>query len=412
MSDSQPPPKDSFEERLSQVYIHHQNGRHAEAESIYRELIAEEPEIWQLHFNLGLLFFEQLRYEEALTCYLDGLAINEDCFDLLYNTAICQKELERFEDAITSYTKALSLEPEDIDCRYNLAGCYRSAGKDQEAITAYTELLDCQPVHIPSLNNLAYLFHKSGNSTNARDLYQRILKLNPDHVFAEHMLAAINGDSRSAAPDSYIRDVFDQFAGHYEISLKSNLHYRLPSQLYDFYTGNVEYRSVVTLLDLGCGTGLVGEQFVDICRSMTGVDLSEKMVAVAYKKKIYESLVVAEILTFLKQDQTQPYDLVISADVFPYVGDLEYLFRAIGDRTSCGGHFLFSVEHLDSDCSHPQLQKSGRFSHSHPYITRIAADSGWKIIAEEVTNLRKERSEWIKGCIYGLARARINGSVR
>ncbi len=69
----------------------------------------------------------------------------------------------------------------------------------------------------------------------ARELYERILELNPEHVSADHMRAALSGETRNHSPNCYIREVFDQFAGHYEASLTDNLGYDLPSELLNIY---------------------------------------------------------------------------------------------------------------------------------------------------------------------------------
>lgn len=404
MHETETPIDDSFIQRLVEVQNDHETGNVKAAERGYRELIEQRPAVWQLYCNLGMLLFDQQRFEEALHCYLDGLSVNEESVDLLYNIGICFKELGRFGEAVDSYRRAIALAPDDIECRYNLAGCYRACGRESEALRTYLEILDLNPEHLPSLNNAAYLSHKSGKLDAARELYRIILDSDPGHAAAGHMLAALCGVEREAAPEPYVKDVFDQFAAHYDRSLKNNLHYRLPAQLLDFFLSMNLNRIISRLLDLGCGTGLVGEQFISICRSMTGVDLSAKMIDAAREKQLYDSLHVSEIVAFLENNRQQTYDLVISADVFPYMGDLAPVFTAVRDCTAPGAHYLFSVEDERSAAARPQLQESGRFSHSPGYIANIADATGWKIQARRMVDLRKERGGWIKGGIYALRR--------
>jgi len=398
------PIDDSFLKRLSEIQNHHESGDFEAAERGYRELINAQPALWQLYFNMGLLLFDLHRYEEALEYYRDGLTINRTDADFLYNYAICLKELGRLEEAIDSYREALAIAPGDIDCRYNLAGCLQASGEDGKALSTYLEVLDQNPEHLQSLNNAAYLFHKTNRKDQARDHYRRILQLDPKHASADHMLAALSGTERTAAPESYVRKVFDQFADHYEASLTGNLHYCLPVQLHDFYGSLSTKRSIGNLLDLGCGTGLIGEQFHSISGSMTGVDLSAKMVDAARHKNIYEALYVSEIVAFLEQNSRSHYDLVVSGDVFPYIGDLAPLLAAAFRRVCPRGYYLFSVEHEEAPRQRPQLQKSGRFSHSHDYIKATAKLTGWKHRDERIIDLRKEGDIWIKGAIYALVK--------
>ncbi|MGI9538385.1 MAG: methyltransferase domain-containing protein, partial [Desulfocapsaceae bacterium] len=313
---------------------------------------------------------------------------------------ICHKELGDLEAAISSYRRALEIAPDDLDCRYNLAGCYQSLGDDNQAAKIYESIVAKSPTHLSSLNNLAYLTHKNGENERARELYEQILKLNPAHVSADYMRAALSGETRSQPPGSYIREVFDEFAGHYEAKLTGSLGYDLPSKLLDIYLHLRPRSRPHRLLDLGCGTGLVGEKFGPLSRSITGVDISRKMLDVARAKQVYEKLHFSEISEFLETNPGTIYDLVVCADVLPYIGELGELFKKISLIMASDGHFMFSVEHQTTDAAFPVLQPSGRFAHSPRYVADSATQTGWDIISETSLELRKEREGWIKGCIY------------
>ena len=47
-----------------------------------------------------------------------------------------------------------------------------------------------------------------------------------------------------------------------------------------------------------------------------------------------------------------------------------------------------------------RLQSSGRFAYSSQYIHHLADSTGWKILAEQPTQLRRERDGWIKGELW------------
>ena len=393
--------------RFQRALALHENGQYKEADSAYRKLINEFPDIWVLHFNLGLLLFELSRYEEALVSYLAALELTETSGDLYYNTAICQKTLGCFEDAIASYQHALKIDPDDIDSLYNLGCCYLAAGRDEEAGAVYRKLLEVQPEHLSGLNNLAYLCHKYGSSREAAALYAKILELDPARVSADHMLAALTGDTRQHAPSGYIQEVFDQFSDDYESSMIEKLQYQVPAVLLDFVLEHSAKTNFSSLLDLGCGTGLTGERFAAHCQSMTGIDLSAKMVEIARSKQLYQDLQVGEIIGFL---DTAPahhtHELVIAADVLPYIGDLTELFVSVVRVVKTSTLFCFSVEDERTDAARdqPLLRASGRFSHSPHYVKTCAEKTGWLVIAAQQLDLRKERNGWIRGCIYALKR--------
>ena len=121
-------------------------------------------------------------------------------------------------------------------------------------------------------------------------------------------------------------------------------------------------------------------------------------------KQLYDSLYVSEIVKFLQREEAASYDLMVSGDVFPYLGDLHALFTCARQVISVEGSFIFSVEHLEADDDQPRLQQSGRFAHSPAYILNAAAATGWQIKHSAETDLRLERGEWIPGCIYLMTR--------
>ena len=209
----------------------HENGDIQSAENLYRHLIVDMPQFWQLYYNLGLLLFEAHRYEEALEVYRKGACLPDADNDLLFNLAICQKNLGFHEEALSSYDQALSFDPEDLDSHYNRGGCLMALERYEEAISAYQQVLSRDPVHLSARINQTYIFHRTGKTTLAIAGYRKILEHDPGHQSADHMLAALTGNCRTSAPHSYIRDVFDQFSGHYDKRLVTNLGYRLPEKL-------------------------------------------------------------------------------------------------------------------------------------------------------------------------------------
>ncbi len=377
-------------------------GNYQEAEEIYRELLAHIKDNWYLHFSYALLLFETDRPQEALGHYTTAASLNTSSNDLYYNLAICQKKCGLYAQSIESYQSALKLDPDDTDSLYNLAACYHAVDRFYEAIRCYESLLKKKPLHQSALNNLAYILHKIGLIEQAALYYKQLLKVNPDHASADHMLAAITGGQRSAAPPSYVKGVFDSYSKQYEKSLINKLHYSLPERLYEMVTNTSAQKQFDQLLDLGCGTGLVGEFFRNSASVLHGIDISPNMIKIADSKKIYDLLIIKNINDALVDIDEGSYDLFIAADVFTYIGDIDYIFNRLFEIGTSNCLFYFSVEDLAEKTKEIALRESGRFAHSRNYIRQTAEAAGWQIVEAEVVNLRKERGSWIKGAVYGM----------
>lgn len=63
-----------------------------------------------------------------------------------------------------------------------------------------------------------------------------------------------------------------------------------------------------------------------------------------------------------------------------------------------------ATEHPEDDAVGFRLAPSGRFQHSHEYVTSLAARSGFTIAVQEDISVRKESGEPIPGRIYLLHR--------
>lgn len=100
------------------------------------------------------------------------------------------------------------------------------------------------------------------------------------------------------------------------------------------------------VLDLGCGYGWHCVYAMEHgAVSVTGIDLSENMLAVAREKTPYPEVTYRcmpiEDIAFAAGS----FDIVLSSLAFHYVADFGDIVRKVRDCLSEGGAFVFSVEH-------------------------------------------------------------------
>ena len=62
-------------------------GRPAEAEAIYRQACAIQPDRFRTLSNLGMTLYDQGRMDEAADCYRQALRLKPDCFEAKTNLA-------------------------------------------------------------------------------------------------------------------------------------------------------------------------------------------------------------------------------------------------------------------------------------------------------------------------------------
>lgn len=244
--------------------------------------------------------------------------------------------------------------------------------------------------------NRALTLEKAGEATAAASAYRECLALDPDdHGGAAIRLAGLGqGETPASAGDAYVATLFDQHADDFEDILVRQLGYGVPAliaeRLAEIAPG--PYRR---MLDLGCGTGLAGEALAERAETIIGVDLSEGMIENCFDKDVYDQLFIGEAVGFLEDfDEEEPFDLVVAADVLPYLGDLDPLFAGASKRMESGGIFGFSTETLPDAVFGSRDFMVGphqRFHHRAAYVQdRLGAHGFDTLSCEDITVRRQE----------------------
>lgn len=391
-------------EELNQIFIKagedRQQGLLDSATSGYLQLLEYFPEAPLLHSHLGLVYYESEEYVQSRDSFLRAANLTPDDMDVLFNLALAQKKTGDLEGAIASYNKVAEAQPENIDTIYNLAGCYKDGGQHEKAIDAYHKVLLLSPEHPAANSNLAYMYHLTGAIDRAVFYYKKVLASTPDHQAAQHMLAALTSAKATGSPESYVRDVFDNYSLHYEQSLVKELEYCVPAAIRLLLDERSDWKKRYDHgLDLGCGTGLGGQAFEDLIKELDGIDLSTKMLELAEAKKIYRRLYAGSIVNFLHSSR-RSYDFFLAADVFAYVGDLAETFALLSTHAQQDVLFCFSTEAADG--AGYRLQPTGRFAHAPDYIHQLAGQTGWTVAMSQRTSLRKEKGNWVQGDLWFL----------
>jgi predicted TPR repeat methyltransferase len=160
-----------------------------------------------------------------------------------------------------------------------------------------------------------------------------------------------------------------------------------------------------TMLDLGCGTGLVGEAFRPYVDNLVGVDISSGMIAQARSKRLYDRLETQEIVDGLMTDirADRRYDLVTAAEVFNYFPDLSAVMNGVAGILAPSGMFAFTCETHDGDGT--VLRETSRFAQGDSYVLAVLADAGLIPVAIESMWIRMQRGAPVPALVVVAANA-------
>lgn len=378
--------------------LHRAMGAPEEAALWFGRAHALLPKEAAIAYELGTTCYSLGQHQMAIEHFQKVLSLGDTHWQAAYNLGTAHLARGNTSEAIKAYHRAAQQNPQDADIHFNLGLACKRAGRLEEAMQSYLCAMEIAPDDAEVHYNLALVYKELGCRDEAIACYRRLIELDHNAASARHILAALTGETTAVAPSSYIAELFDSFSAHFEERLLVDLEYRTPWELKSLLLAAPDGPArFERLLDLGCGTGLVGQVFQEISVCRVGVDLSPKMVEAAAAKKVYDELVVAEIVTFLEQNQ-EPFDLIVAADVLIYVGELDRIFATLARGLARNGRILFSTEQMAGQGY--QLRQSGRYAHSFSYILAMAARHGFRVLSTQSANIRKEKGRWIAGDLY------------
>lgn len=232
---------------------------------------------------------------------------------------------------------------------------------------------------------------KAGDLDTATAAYEEALALDPqDHGGVAVRLAALGrAPSPDRAPEAYVETLFDQQAEAFEYILVEQLGYDVPN-LVARALSEVSPQGFSRGLDLGCGTGLVARALGDKVRQLIGIDLSERMIDLCEDEDLYDGLYVGDVVSFLIENDEPSFDLIVAADVLPYLGRLDALMNAIARNLNTAGWFAFSSESLLEGEEGFKVTAHQRFAHSLNYIAQSVEAAGLQMVRCDTINVRNQ----------------------
>jgi len=270
-----------------------------------------------------------------------------------------------------------------------------------EAIQRLRAALQTDPTLVAAYRPLANLLLAAGQRDEALSWLKTWLATTPDDPAAAHFLAAFGGRTApERASDDFVRGTFDVHAHRFDHLLRGLLEYRAPELLME-RIGPQLSGVPGPVLDLGCGTGLCGPLLRPHADHLTGVDLSKPMLELAQARGLYDALVAAELGAWLAT-ATGSFGLIVAADTFVYLGDLDAVFRNSLARLRDGGWLAFTVEHSAATDPLPggyELAPSGRYRHQKAYLEESLQSAGFQNIDLHATSVRKEGGVAVRSLI-------------
>jgi predicted TPR repeat methyltransferase len=377
--------------------------RDADAAAAYRIAVNLNPDYFEAHNNLGVALLGQGLVNDAIACFVRAIEIAPRYPAARNNLGNALRARAQFPEALACYEDAIALDATYYQPRSNKAIALLAMGRLPDAEQACRAAIALDPAKIDAYVTLGMTMEEARRPSDAIDCYRTALNLRPQSHHLRFNLAALTGEGGfDAAPPEFVRNLFDRYAESFDRHLVDVLSYRAPQLLLDAVQAAFDSAppaQSLDIADLGCGTGLCGPLFKPLARSLIGVDLSANMISRSRTRGVYDELIIAELVEFLRERCNQ-FDLAVASDVLNYFGDLRNVVAAAFGALRPRGLLTFTLERHDQ--AGYALYPTRRYGHGINYIRAVSGAAGFQEISADTRTLRTQTKKDVPGWIMVL----------
>lgn len=346
----------------------------------------------------ALLYARHNREHEAMAAAEKVIALEPNNARVIAGVVDIAHRIGNTEMAIRHLRRALELIPGDRTLRRHLAVDLGTVRQYDDALAVFGPLIDEEPGDHLSRIGRVQMLQARGTMQEALPDTTALLALQPEDKIYQYYHQLAQGQVPAHVPVELTTHMFDGMASVYDMHMVRHLAYSLPKQVADQLLQIFPDRRF-NLLDLGCGTGLLGATLGAIDGYILGVDMSAKMLEQAAKHKVYYKFHQVNLLEALAATPANTFEAITALDVLIYVGDLQQTLADAYRVLTPGGVLIFSCEHGDVTGPDSQLQPFGRYTHTLSSTVRLAKAAGFDRVDTRDVELRMEAGQAVDGFV-------------
>lgn len=380
------------------------SGNVAGAFEALRKTVAMAPDWGPGLLELALLLARQNQFAEAIETAEKVAALEPQNLQVLAGVIDIAHRAAHTEMAVRHLRRGLALVPADPQLSQLLAQDLSALGQYDEALALWGDLIALQPDNAQRLLGRVTTLLAAGKPAQAVADTTALLALAPgDSVYAYYNALA-HGVTPAHQPLELNRQLFDNMADIYDQHMVRGLRYQLPKIVADKIVARYPQKHL-NVLDLGCGTGLLGVCLGRLDGFLIGVDMSTKMIEQAARHNVYDRFHSVNLLDALQATPAAIYEVIAALDVFIYAGDLSDAIPNAHRILQPAGDFFFSCEIAPEDGPDLLLQTNGRYAHKRSQVQALCRQAGFESIDIQDLVLRYEAGVPVPGFLVQARKA-------
>jgi len=176
-------------------------GKLAEAEIIYRQVLAASPRHPEALYLLASIARSVGRHENAVQLLASAITLNPGNPNYHLSRGVSLEALQRWSEAMADYRRVIEICPDAPEAYNNLGNALHAQGRLDEAVAAYRQTLSLKPDYLDARIHLGHVLKMTGDLEGAINAYRQAMEQAPERVDLYRSLVSVKRFSQPDDPD-------------------------------------------------------------------------------------------------------------------------------------------------------------------------------------------------------------------
>ena len=183
---AQKPAAAALQAKLNQGMALHRQGKLADAERCYGEVLQRQPTHFDALHLLGVIARQTRRTERGVELIKRAIGLNSNVAEAHSNLGNALMDLKRPAEALASHDKAIALKPDYALAHNNRGAALMDLKRPAEALASYDKAIALKPDYAAAHNNRGNALRDLKRPAEALASYDRAIALKPDYAAAHN----------------------------------------------------------------------------------------------------------------------------------------------------------------------------------------------------------------------------------
>ena len=172
---------------------YHRAGQFAQAEQMYRRVLASDSDNWDALCYLGGVYLAQSQLDEAVAVLQRASELRPESVELRNDLGVVFAQQGKLDQAVACFRQAIQSRPDYAEAYNNLGIVLSQQGKLIEAVRSYQQALRIKADYAEAHSNRGLALGSLGQLPEAVAAHQQALAIKPDFLSASNNLQAALG---------------------------------------------------------------------------------------------------------------------------------------------------------------------------------------------------------------------------